>query len=131
MSDQNISLNQVLNEKETLLSRIQSRSADSKDVQSAIELALGCHRQMLDHGEANKPAAIPFALAGAWLLRAVQELGEPQPDWVGVHEEQCCRYGGLWIHAMQSNSKAMEPAWRQEGVELLERLKEINPEARP
>lgn len=131
MSDPNINMNQALEEIEALLSRIQSRSPDPNDVQTATKLALDCHRQMLDHGEANKAAAIPFALAGARLLRAVLELGEPQADWVGVHEEQCCRYGGLWIHALLPSREAMAPTWCQEGLELLERLKAINPEARP
>jgi hypothetical protein len=117
---------------ETLLGRLGANAAGVTDVQAALALALECHRRMLAQGEADPLGAIPYALAGARLLRAVQELGEPQPDWVGIHEEQCCRYGGLWIHALLANGdQPSHPTWLPEGVNLLERLKVINPEARP
>lgn len=130
MSEQNSNLSLPLEEVEALLRRLQSSPADANDVQAAIGLALGCHRQMLDLGEASKATAIPFALAGARLLRAVQELGEPGQDCGGVQEEQCCRYGGLWIHALLPSPEAMDPTWYQEGVKLLERLKAMNPESK-
>ena len=122
---------QSLEHAEALLSRFQAQSADANDVRAAIAVGLVCHGQMIALGEAKKTNAIPFALAGARLLRAVQQQKEPQPDWVGVHEEQCCRYGGLWIHALLPSYEEINPGWLEEGVNLLERLKTINPEARP
>lgn len=132
MSTQSSNPNDDLEQAERLLGRFGAHPAGPSDVQEAIALGLECHRQMLALGEENKLAAIPYALVGARLLRIAQELGESQPDWVGIHEEQCCRYGGLWIHALLASSEqAPKPTWLSDGVNLLERLKAINPEARP
>lgn len=111
-----------------MIGRLSDRSTAS-DLDVAVALALACHHQMLAFGEEDKFRAIPCAIAGARLLKCVQDLDCHQPDWVAVHEEQCCRYGGLWIHALLA--EGLDDDWKEEGLQLLARLKAINPDSQP
>jgi hypothetical protein len=55
---------------------------------------------MLEIAETDKPAAVRYALAGAGLPSSLGALGGVLPDWLVIHEEQCCRYGCIWIHEL-------------------------------
>jgi hypothetical protein len=111
-----------------LLERLQAPQPPPDDVGAARELGTLCHQRMLGFGEADKAAAIPYALAGAKLLRAVQSVEASQPDWVAIHEEQCCHCAGIWIHALAQSELTMPPDWVNDGVNLLGRLQTLNPE---
>jgi hypothetical protein len=63
-------------------------------------LALSCHARMLEIAETDKPLAVRHALAAADLLTSIAaDDGEP-PQWLAIHEEQCCRHGCIWIHEL-------------------------------
>jgi hypothetical protein len=53
---------------------------------------------MLEHAGSDRLEAIAHALAGAHLLAGLKQHYPNQPLWVDVHEEECCRYGAIWIH---------------------------------
>ena len=113
-----------------LLERLQASHPQTDDVGAARELGTLCHQHMLGFGEADKAAAIPYALAGAKLLAAVQSVEATQPDWVLIHEEQCCHCAGIWIHALSQSECTMPADWVNNGVNLLGRLQTLNPETR-
>jgi hypothetical protein len=123
--------NPLLEEAQAHLSLLAQGFIDAELSEKAIALGLQCHGQMLDLGEDRKEESVPFAITGANLLRAARELDAPLPSWVEVHEEQCCRYGGLWIHSLARAEHTTKPEWLESGITLLERLIQINPEARP
>jgi len=62
------------------------------------EVALACHGRMLAVETRDRTDAIAHALAGAQLIEGLRARGFTPPDWLVEHEEQLCRYGGLWIH---------------------------------
>ncbi|WP_231605193.1 WcbI family polysaccharide biosynthesis putative acetyltransferase [Synechococcus sp. CBW1006] len=94
-------------------------------------LAVACHGRMLELGDLHRTFAIEHALAGARLLAALQGHPASEPDWVQVHEEQCCRYGALWIHeALQQSDHQSDPAqataWGGTALGLLKRLEQLH-----
>lgn len=92
---------------------------------SILNLALACHGRMLELANSDRQEAIAHALAGAHLLAGLKRHQPEQPYWVDIHEEQCCRYGAIWIHeeldqaASESNSFLCSQA-----VELLQTLEQ-------
>ncbi|MEI8249944.1 MAG: WcbI family polysaccharide biosynthesis putative acetyltransferase [Synechococcus sp. ELA057] len=99
-----------------------------------LDLAVACHGRMLELGESDRPAAVALAIAGADLLRALagqQGPGAPLPDWALIHEEQCCRYGAIWIHSLQQQNHPLSQERCQRGVGLLIRLQQLHPEPLP
>jgi hypothetical protein len=114
----------------SLLERLEATQPLTDDLVATRELGMLCHQRMLDFGEADKEAAIPYALAGAKLLASVQSVDASQPDWVAILEEQCCSYGGIWIHALSQTDFTVPTDWVIDGVGLLDRLQTLNPESR-
>lgn len=79
---------------------------DSDDQQLLLDLGLACHQRMLDEVSTDPDHAIALAGWGARLFGHLQDHAAPQPAWVGIHEEQFCRYGAIWIHARLKSSDA-------------------------
>ncbi|MCX5938476.1 MAG: hypothetical protein NTW02_09795 [Cyanobium sp. LacPavin_0920_WC12_MAG_62_9] len=78
---------------------------------------------MLELGELQRSEAIEHALAGAELLAALHGHPSSEPDWVAVHEEQCCRHGALWVQAAFNESETAQTiAWGHQALVLLDRL---------
>jgi hypothetical protein len=86
------------------------------------ELALACSKSMIELGDQNRAEAIPVAVAGAELFLALIKFASPQPDWVEIHEELCCRYGAIWIVDLISEGCHGSELWRDQGIDLLKRL---------
>ncbi|MEA5423981.1 hypothetical protein [Synechococcus sp. CCY9202] len=90
-------------------------------------LAVACHGRMLELSELDRTAAIAHALAGARLLSSLQRHCQPQPDWVELHEEQCCRYGAIWIHEELNHADSVRTiVWSMQALALLDRLDQIH-----
>ncbi len=88
--------------------------------------ALECHAKMLELGELQRSEAIEYALTGAQLLAALQGHPCSDPDWVAVHEEQCCRYGAAWVHAAFKESETAQTiAWSKQALVMLDRLQQL------
>jgi hypothetical protein len=87
-------------ESENLLTQAANVQASGTRPAEIQSLALSCHARMLEMAESDKPAAVRYALAGAGLLSSLGALGGVLPDWLVIHEEQCCRYGCIWIHEL-------------------------------
>lgn len=111
-----------------LLARVETVLAQEAMASVMIQLALECHAAMLELAEVDQRNASRHALAGARLFRALPSR-EQQPTWVDSHEEQCCRYGAIWIHALAREGHALEPGWPQEALILLERMQELHQSA--
>ena len=108
---------------------------DPGDCQQAIRpqllsTALACHGRMLELANHNRHAAAELAIAGADLLQALQthSTEAPIPDWVLEHEEQCCRYGAIWIHDLQQQGHPVSQEWVKRALALLHRLQQLHPE---
>lgn len=96
-----------------------------------LNLALACHQRMLELGEHDRAAAVELAIAGADLLQAFQRHTPPDsavPEWALVHEEQCCRYGAIWMHDQLQQNPGISPQRLQRAIGLLQRLQELHPE---
>ena len=108
-------------------SKLLQRPGGAEQIRSK---ALECHSKMLEFGELQRSEAIEHALAGAELLVALH--GHPcyEPDWVAVHEEQCCRHGALWVQAaFNERETAQTIAWGHQALVLLDRLQQLlNPQ---
>jgi len=96
--------------------------------ESLIQLAIACHGRMLELEATDRAAAIRHALAGASLFEALRQRPEAHPSWLPIHEEQCCRYGGIWIHDWISQGNDHEPHWPHTGLRLLERMQQLHSE---
>jgi hypothetical protein len=98
-----------------------------------LDTAIACHSRMLDRAEQNRPAAVELAIAGADLLQALQRhsSAEAIPDWVPIHEEQCCRYGALWIDDLLQQGQPLSQEWGRRALALLQRLQELHAEPVP
>lgn len=104
--------------------------SEAADRNVVIQLALECHEMMLQLAAADQHQAICHALAGARLFRALPYWDE-QPTWVAIHEEQCCRYGAIWIHAHAREGNPLDPDWLAEALILLQRMQELHPSRVP
>lgn len=114
-----------MDEQSPLLARVTALLEDPQGSREMIELALECHAAMLGLAESDQVAAIRLALAGSRLLRVLPNR-EQQPAWVSAHEEQCCRYGAIWIHSLAREGHSLDPGWIQEALILLERMQELH-----
>ncbi|MCP9817458.1 hypothetical protein KBY76_12435 [Synechococcus sp. GreenBA-s] len=78
---------------------------------------------MLELADRDRPEAIAHALAGAHLLAGLKQHDPDQPNWVDVHEEQCCRYGAIWIHEALADTTSEPPSpLCSQALELLQTL---------
>ena len=111
-----------MDEQSPLLARVTALLEDPQGSREMIELALECHAAMLGLAESDQVAAIRHALAGSRLLRVLPNR-EQQPAWVSAHEEQCCRYGALWVkEAFDESETPQSIAWAHQALVLLDRL---------
>jgi len=117
-----------------LLSQCSTRRGEPGLTTELLSLAVACHSRMLELGESDQPAAVELAIAGADLLQALAALEGPTaplPAWAPIHEEQCCRYGALWIHSLLLQGHPLSQQRRQRCGELLNRLEQLHPEPVP
>ena len=89
-------------------------------------LALSCHTRMLELAETDKPLAVRHALEAAKLLSSLAALGGVLPDWLAIHEEQCCRYGCIWIHELLLAGDGEAKIWVADALRLLSRMEELH-----
>jgi hypothetical protein len=89
-------------------------------------LALSCHARMLELAETDKPLAVRHALEAAKLLRSLAALGGVLPDWLAIHEEQCCRYGCIWIHELLLAGDGDAKVWVADALRLLSRMEQLH-----
>lgn len=109
-------------------------STPSPAIQTAwLSTALACHGRMLERADHDRPAAVELAIAAADLIqRLLRHSNESAiPDWLPVHEEQCCRYGAIWIHELLQEGHPMPQAQTRRALALLERLQQLHPEPVP
>jgi hypothetical protein len=89
---------------------------------------------MLALAESERPIAIEQALKGAKLFAILRQQNSPLPDWLPVLEEQCCRYGAIWVYEWfrdidTSNSIPQhqgEGQWASQALGCMERLEQLH-----
>jgi len=91
-------------------------------------LALACHARMLELDGTDQHQAVRHALAGARLFGSLVARGGNQPDWFAIHEEQCCRYGCIWIHDLLQAGDPVVGIGAADALRLLARMEELHPE---
>lgn len=94
-------------------------------------VAVACHQRMLALADEDRIAGIAHAVAGARVVAGLRQREVSLPDWLVHHEEQLCRYGGLWIHERllvsgQDHGLNEGGALARQGVTLLTRLQQIH-----
>jgi len=90
------------------------------------DLALACHARMLEVVETDKSLAVRHALVGAELLNSLAARGGMLPDWLAIHEEQCCRYGCIWIHELLLAGDGDATFWVADALRLLSRMEQLH-----
>lgn len=93
----------------------------------SLENGLAAHRRMFEIAETDPAAAITHALDGARIFQALKLQNPIQPEWVTVHEEQCCRHGAIWIHQLVLRDPGAAGLCA-DGLAMLARLEELHPE---
>jgi hypothetical protein len=111
---------------EDLLSQAANAQAAGASQAEIQALALSCHARMLEIAEKDKPFAVRHALAGAELLSGIAALGGVLPDWLVIHEEQCCRYGCTWIHELLIAGDRGAGIWVSDALRLLSRMEQLH-----
>jgi hypothetical protein len=106
----------------------QAANAQAAGTSTAViqTLALSCHARMLEIADNDKPLAVRHALAGAELLSSLAAVGGVLPDWLAIHEEQCCRYGCIWIHELLLAGDGEARIWVSDALRLLLRMEELH-----
>jgi hypothetical protein len=110
---------------ETLLDQAERALKSAAELDELLPLAMACHRRMLALGEGNLPEAVRHALAGASLFTAIQAVPSPLPEWLTPHEEQCCRYGAIWIHQLIHRGDQQALPWCSRALQLLTRMEQL------
>ena len=121
----------LLDKGHALLECLKSTTPDPNQLNALLQEGLACHSRMLELAETKPAIAIALAMAGAELLQAFQHHSPANaaiPEWVLVHEEQCCRYGAIWVH--ERLQKQQQPTLTQlkRCLDLLERLQQLHSE---
>ncbi len=117
-----------------LLSRAADATIEPHQRNELLDLALSCHSRMLELGDVDRPAAVELAIVGADLLQTVKRFETPNstiPEWVDLHEEQCCRYGAIWIHDLLQQRHPLTGRHNERALELLQRLQQLHSEPIP
>jgi hypothetical protein len=96
-----------------------------------IDQAVACHERMLKLADSDRPNAIQHALNGAKLFALLHQQNIPLPDWVPILEEQCCRYGAIWVHEWlrESNSILQHQdghQWVSQALDCMDRLEQLH-----
>ncbi|MFZ0408879.1 MAG: WcbI family polysaccharide biosynthesis putative acetyltransferase [Cyanobium sp.] len=110
---------------QALLDRVAEALKRPSDAATLLSLAFACHAGMLELSDDDKILAARLALAGAKLFDELQSNGHDTPDWQQVHEEQCCRYGCIWIHELLAAGSVEAQAWVADALRLLARMEQL------
>lgn len=121
----------LLAQTHALITQLEAEPTDGLPDPKPWSLAVACHQRMLALEHEDRTAAIAHAVAGARLISTLREQGVALPDWLVHHEEQLCRYGGLWIHQRLVAPGSEPPGTdggtlSRQGVMLLRRLEAIH-----
>jgi hypothetical protein len=111
---------------ENLLTQAANAQAAGTSTAVIQTLALSCHARMLEIADNDKPLAVRHALAGAELLSSLAAVGGVLPDWLAIHEEQCCRYGCIWIHELLLAGDGEAAIWVSDALRLLSRMEQLH-----
>lgn len=114
-----------------LIPQLEEQDSEASLQTLGCDLVTACHGRMIEIEQNDRLDAIHHAVAGAQLIQALRRHQLQQPDWMDIHEEQLCRYGGLWIHdhlhASDRDLHASETSdLATQGLFLLRRLNEIH-----
>jgi hypothetical protein len=96
-----------------------------------IDQAVACHERMLELADSDRKSAIQHALKGAKLFALLHKQNTLLPDWVPILEEQCCRYGSIWVHEWlrESDSILQHPdghQWVSQALDCMDRLQQLH-----
>jgi hypothetical protein len=96
-----------------------------------IDQAVACHERMLELADSDRKSAIQHALKGAKLLALLHKQNTLLPDWVPILEEQCCRYGSIWVHEWLRESDAILQhqdghQWVSQALHCMDRLEQLH-----
>ena len=96
-----------------------------------MDQAVACHERMLELADSDRPNAIQQALKGVKLFALMHQQNIPLPDWVPILEEQCCRYGAIWVHEWLRESDAILQhqdghQWVSQALDCMDRLEQLH-----
>jgi hypothetical protein len=96
-----------------------------------MDQAVACHERMLELADSDRPNAIQQALKGVKLFALLHQQNIPLPDWVPILEEQCCRYGAIWVHEWLRESDAILQhqdghQWVSQALDCMDRLEQLH-----
>jgi len=99
-----------------------------------IDQAVACHTRMLALPESERSTAIEQALKGAKLFAILRQQNSLLPDWVPFLEEQCCRYGAIWVYEWFRDSDISNSIpqhqdrgqWASQALGCMERLEQLH-----
>ena len=99
-----------------------------------IDQAVACHKRMLALAESERASAIEQAFQGAKLFATLRQQSSLLPDWVPFLEEECCRYGAIWVYEWfrdrdTSNSIPQHQdagQWASQALGCIERLEQLH-----
>lgn len=111
---------------DSLLEQAERALISPADPGRLLSVAVACHRRMLELGEAELLEAARHALAGAALIEALQTTPLELPPWLPAHEEQCCRYGAIWIHQLIQQGDQQAIQWSGRALRLLSRMQQLH-----
>ena len=98
-----------------------------------IDQAVACHTRMVELAESERPSAIEQALKGAKLFAILRQQSPLLPDWVPFLEEECCRYGAIWVYEWLRDSDTSKSIpqhqdagqWVSQALGCMERLEQL------
>lgn len=116
----------LIDQAEQLIEFLEAETLNPSLQIQSFDLAVACHGRMLELENLDQLEAIHHAVAGARLIQALRLQIAPLPDWLDIHEEQLCRYGGMWIHERLMESAKDPTGLGRQGLDLLRRLNQIH-----
>lgn len=99
-----------------------------------MDQAVACHTRMLALAESERSSAIEQALKGAKLFATLRQQNSLLPDWVPFLEEECCRYGAIWVYEWFKDSDTSNSIpqhqdggqWASQALICMERLEQLH-----
>jgi hypothetical protein len=96
-----------------------------------IDQAVACHKRMLELAESDRQSAIQHALKGSQLFALLRQQPTPPPDWAPFLEEECCRYGAIWVHDWLRDGNAIPQhpdggQWICQALICMDRLEQLH-----
>jgi len=118
----------LIDQAEQLIEFLEAETLNPSLQIQSFDLAVACHGRMLELEHLDQLEAIHHAVAGARLIQALRHHIASLPDWLDIHEEQLCRYGGMWIQQRLQKAPTDPDAAKlgQSGLEVLQRLNLIH-----